>query len=128
MKRMNPKVKSVRPQSGHELALEFENGERRLFDIRPYLDMGVFKQLRDPSRFQSARVVAGSVEWAGEIDLSYDTLYLDSKPAAAKKKVAARRRMADLVKYSGKSTSMMPHEEMKERERQRMHKLDAIGR
>jgi hypothetical protein len=25
-------------------------------------------------------VVAGSVEWPGEIDLSYDTLYLESKP------------------------------------------------
>jgi len=27
-------------------------------------------------------VVAGSVEWPGEVDLSYDTLYLESKPVA----------------------------------------------
>ena len=89
MKKMNPKVKSVRPQSGHKLALEFENGEQRIFDLRPYLDMGVFKQLKDPSRFQSAKVVAGSVEWVGEVDLSYDTLYLEGKPVATSKKVAA---------------------------------------
>jgi len=25
-------------------------------------------------------VVVGSVEWPGEVDLSYDTLYLESRP------------------------------------------------
>jgi hypothetical protein len=34
------------------------------------------------SRFKVARVVAGSVEWPGEIDLNYDSLYLESKPVA----------------------------------------------
>lgn len=39
-----------------------------------------------------------------------------------------RRRMANLVKYSGKSTSMMSHDEMKQIEQRRMRKLDAIGK
>ena len=30
--------------------------------------------------FGLAKAVAGSVEWPGEIDLSYDTLYLKSQP------------------------------------------------
>ena len=59
------------------LHLTFDNGEERLFDVAPYLDRGVFRQLRD-GRFAAARVVSGSVEWPGEIDLSYDTLYLRS--------------------------------------------------
>ena len=41
----------------------------------------MFVQLRHPGRFQAARVVAGSVEWPGGADLSYDTLYLESRPA-----------------------------------------------
>ncbi|WP_366943292.1 hypothetical protein [Nevskia sp.] len=45
--------------------------------MRPYLERGVFRLLKDEARFASARVVAGSVEWPGEIDLSYDTLYVE---------------------------------------------------
>lgn len=80
---MNPKVTHLRALSGNRLALTFANGEQRVFDVSPYLDKGVFRQLRDLSRFAAAKVVAGSVEWPGEIDLSYDTLYLDSVPVSA---------------------------------------------
>jgi hypothetical protein len=76
---MNPYVKSVQPLDDYKLALEFENDEHRIFDLKPYLEMGVFKQLKNPALFKTARVVAGSVEWSGEIDLSYDTLYLESR-------------------------------------------------
>jgi hypothetical protein len=80
---MNPYVKSVHPLDDHRLAVVFENGERWVFDIRPYLGLGVFARLAAPSVFRAARVVAGFVEWPGETDLSYDTLYLESQPLAA---------------------------------------------
>lgn len=79
---MNPQVKSVKAAVGYRLELEFANGERRVFDLSPYLDHGVFRQLRDQNAFRAVRVVAGSVEWPGEIDLSYDSVYLDSLPMA----------------------------------------------
>lgn len=79
---MNPFVKAITPLTDYRLLVEFENGERRVFDLTAYLDKGVFTQLRDPARFRLARVVAGSIEWPGEIDLSYDTIYLRSQPAA----------------------------------------------
>ena len=77
---MNPYVKRVRPLDDYQLEVEFENGERRLFDMKPYLQRGVFVRLQNRAAFQAARVVAGSVEWPGEVDLSYDTLYLESQP------------------------------------------------
>ena len=76
---MNPYVKSVQPLDDYRLALEFENGDRRVFDLKPYLEKGVFTRLKNPALFKTARVVAGSVEWSGEIDLSYDTLYIESR-------------------------------------------------
>jgi hypothetical protein len=79
---MNPHVKHLTPLADYRLLVEFENNERRIFDLTPYLNKGVFTQLRDPSRFRLARVIAGSVEWPGEIDLSYDTVYMQSVPAA----------------------------------------------
>lgn len=77
---MNPYVKRVVPLDNYQLELVFENDERRLFDVKPYLERGVFVRLKNRATFRSARVVAGSVEWPGEIDLSYDTLYLQSQP------------------------------------------------
>ena len=76
---MNPYVKSVEALDNYKLALTFENGEQRLFDLRPYLKLGVFARLENPALFKTARIVSGSVEWGGEIDLSYDTLYLESE-------------------------------------------------
>ncbi|HVW70883.1 MAG TPA: DUF2442 domain-containing protein [Steroidobacteraceae bacterium] len=77
---MNPVVCRVRPLNPHRLLLDFTNGEQKVFDLAPYLSQGVFRELRDLNRFAAARVVAGSVEWPGAIDLSYDTLYLGSFP------------------------------------------------
>ncbi len=85
---MNPHVKQVRPLEDYQLEVIFENGEQRLFNMKPYLQKGVFVRLRNRAVFRAARVVAGSVEWPGELDLSYDTLYLESQPMAIATAVA----------------------------------------
>lgn len=78
---MNPHVASVRAHDDYSLDIVFENGEQRIFDVKPYLNRGVFVRLQIPATFAAARVVAGSVEWPGGLDLSYDTLYLESAAA-----------------------------------------------
>lgn len=78
---MNPYVKDLTTLPNYRLLLSFENGETRIFDAAPCLEKGVFQRIRHPGLFGLAKVVAGSVEWPGEIDLSYDTLYLESQPA-----------------------------------------------
>ena len=79
---MNPHVKQMRPLEDYQLELLFENGEQRTFDVKPYLQRGVFVRLQNRAVFQTAHVMAGSVEWLGGPDLSYDTLYLESQPTA----------------------------------------------
>lgn len=79
---MNPHVRSVRALEEYELEVSFENGESRIFDVKPFLSRGIFVRLQDRSLFQAVSVVAGSVEWPGGLDLSYDTLYLESQPIA----------------------------------------------
>ena len=85
---MNPYVRHVLPLVDYRLEVVFENGEHRIFDVKPLLQRGVFARLQDRAVFQAARVVAGSVEWPGELDLSHDTLYLESQPIAAAGAVA----------------------------------------
>jgi Protein of unknown function (DUF2442) len=75
---MNPYVKSVELRDDYCLLLTFENGDKRVFDLKPYLEKSVFRKLKNMALFQTARVVSGSVEWQADVDLSYDTLYLES--------------------------------------------------
>ena len=96
---MNPYVKSVKPQDDYCLLLTFENGEKRIFDLKPYLNKGVFVRLQNVALFKTVRVVSGSVEWHGEIDLSYDTLFTESKPV---KKSVIKRKITTIAKRKWK--------------------------
>jgi hypothetical protein len=72
-------VKSVEPQDNYMLLLTFENNEKRLFDMKPYLDFGpIFNELKDTSLFRSVRVAFQSVEWANHADLDPEILYPNS--------------------------------------------------
>ncbi|MEB3119912.1 MAG: DUF2442 domain-containing protein [Snowella sp.] len=75
---MNPYVKKVQTLDNYCLKICFENEEQKIFHLKPYLNKGIFSQLKNVSLFTSARVVAGSVEWPNGLDLSHDTLYLES--------------------------------------------------
>ncbi|MGR5354139.1 DUF2442 domain-containing protein [Vibrio sp. DNB22_19_2] len=73
---MNPSVVSVQPSNDYTLIVSFDNSETKIFDVSPYLDNGIFQELKDVSYFKRVSVAFGSVEWPNEQDFSYDTLYL----------------------------------------------------
>ena len=75
---MNPRVKSVKPENKHTMLLEFANGEKKRFDVSPYIGKGVFAPLSDESFFRRVTVFLGSIQWPNGADLCPDTLYLDS--------------------------------------------------
>jgi hypothetical protein len=75
---MTPTVVSVKPEQGYFLTLCFSNGEVRRFDVNPYLDKGIFSELKNLSIFNSVRPDGLSIEWENEASLCPDTVYLDS--------------------------------------------------
>jgi len=75
---MDPRVKKVKPENDHTLHLWFTNGEEGILDMKPYLDKGIFRELKNPSMFNSVRPFLGTVQWANQADLCPDTVYLDS--------------------------------------------------
>jgi len=75
---MNPRVKSVQASDDYSLMLEFTDGSRGVYDCKPLLNFGVFKELSDRQYFKRAAVVDGTVVWPHEQDICPDTLYLDS--------------------------------------------------
>jgi Protein of unknown function (DUF2442) len=79
---MNPRVKKVKAEPDYHLRLTFDNGEIRLFDMKPYLSVGVFRKLKDPASFRSVLAALGTIRWKGGQDLCPDTLYEESVPAS----------------------------------------------
>jgi hypothetical protein len=74
-------VVKVEAKPDYTLLLEFENGEKRLFDMSPYMDKKPFARLKGSPLFTRATIENGTVVWPGEIDIAPETLYDKSRPA-----------------------------------------------
>lgn len=72
-------IKEVKPVADYLLHLTFENGEKRQFDMKPYLDIGLFMELRDYSMFNTVHVSFDTIEWNNEADIDPEVLYKDSQ-------------------------------------------------
>jgi len=77
---MSPKVIKVQANTDYTLTLTFANSDRRKFDVRPYLNIGDFNELKDLAIFMSVKPFMGSIQWSNELDFSPDTLYEEGQP------------------------------------------------
>lgn len=77
------RVSAVAAERDYSLLMTFSNGERRRFDMKPYLHLPVYRPLADVGFFEVARVDYGTVVWPGEIDIAPETLYECSAPVMA---------------------------------------------
>jgi len=73
-------VKEVKPKEDYTLHITFENGEKRLFDMKPYLDFGIFKDLKDINLFNTVHKSFDTIEWDNEADIDPEILYEQSLP------------------------------------------------
>ena len=71
------RVIAVRANTDFSLDLKFSDGSMKRFDVRPYLDRGIFIELKNLDYFKQARVAFGTVQWPNEQDIAPETLYID---------------------------------------------------
>ncbi len=72
---MFPDVIAVETLPDYCLLLTFEQGEKKYFDMKPYLHATVFQPLKNVSFFKLAQVDYGTVVWSNDIDIAPETLY-----------------------------------------------------
>lgn len=72
------RIKEVKALDDYQILVTFDNGEKRIKDMKPYLDKGVFKKLKNKNVFESVKVSFGTVSWEGNIDLCADSIYESS--------------------------------------------------
>ncbi len=75
-----PRAVAVEPLEGYRLLVTFENHERRVFDMKPYLHGSWFGQLQDEHAFSAVHIAGLSIAWPGGQDICPDCLYYDSVP------------------------------------------------
>jgi hypothetical protein len=73
-----PKAIKVTPLPDYVLEVEFNNGEVKDFDVKPYLNGDWYGKLKDPKIFSQVKVSGLSVEWIGGQDICPDELYYNS--------------------------------------------------
>jgi hypothetical protein len=67
-------AKAVTPLADYRIYVELENGQRGIFDLKPYLERGVMRELRDERYFRQVGIILGAVTWPHEQDIAPDTL------------------------------------------------------
>lgn len=68
------KVNYVEAREDYKLFVELSNGKKGLFDVKPYLDKGIFTELKDENYFKSVKPAFGGIIWPHEQDFSADTI------------------------------------------------------
>jgi len=77
---MYSSVKAVCPLPDCQLLITFTSGEQKIFDVKPYLNTGVFAALKDEALFNSVHIAFDTVAWANGADLCPEVLYSKSRP------------------------------------------------
>ena len=77
---MNWDVKFVKPLPDYRIYVELEDERKGIFDLTPYLDRGVLRELRDVHYFNQVGILFGAVTWPNEQDIAPETLLAEMLP------------------------------------------------
>jgi hypothetical protein len=77
---IRPLAVKVVPESDYCLYITFNNDERRIFDVKPYLKFKQFDELRNIALFNTVKPAGLSIEWIHGQDICPDELYYNSVP------------------------------------------------
>lgn len=73
------KIIAVEPRDNYILLVTLSNGTSGEFDVSPYVEKGIFQELKDRRYFSQVRPISGGIAWPHEQDFSVDTIELEMK-------------------------------------------------
>ena len=77
---LQPNVLSVQPLPDYKLLVEYASGEKRIFDVKPYIEGDWYGELSDVDVFQTVHPYGSTVEWEDGQDIAPHELYELSVP------------------------------------------------
>lgn len=77
---LRPTATQVSPAENYEIIIEFDTGERKIFDVKPYIKGQWYQELADKNYFRAVFTNGYTVEWPHGQDLCPDEIYFNSQP------------------------------------------------
>lgn len=71
---MIPDIIHFEIMADHRIRVTLSNGKSGIFDVKPYLNRGIFEELKDYDYFRRARIEFGTLTWPNEQDFSPETI------------------------------------------------------
>jgi hypothetical protein len=68
------KVLEAIPGDAYTLNIKLDNGKIRVFDVAPFLEKGIFTELKNTGYFKLVKVRGRSVSWPHSQDFCADTI------------------------------------------------------
>ena len=75
-------IVKVQPLPDYCIYVQTEDGRQGVFDMKPYLERGVFKELKDVHYFNQVGILFGAVTWPHDQDIAPETLLAGLTPLA----------------------------------------------
>ena len=77
---LEPIAKEVRALEDYRLYIKFDNGEEKIYDMKPLLNHKFYQGWKDKERFKKVKPDGISIEWETGEDIAPENLYNDSIP------------------------------------------------
>ncbi len=71
------KVLSVKPASGYQLNVVFDDGVSGVIDLTDYISKGIFAVLKDEQTFNKVYTKGYSIAWSDELEIDALTVYAE---------------------------------------------------
>lgn len=77
---LQPKLIDIQPTKDYKLILFYETGEKKLFDVKPYIGGNWYNELLDLDYFNAVEIICNDsgIEWPNGQDISPHELYDNS--------------------------------------------------
>ena len=75
---LRPTATKVFPQKDYHIRVMFDNGENKMFDVRPYIKGSWYGMLQDEQYFRRVKTDGFTVVWPEGQDICPDELYENS--------------------------------------------------
>lgn len=77
---LEPIAIEVQAIDDYKLYIKFNNGEEKIYDMKPLLNYKFYQGLKDKERFKKVKPDGISIEWETGEDVAPENLYNDSIP------------------------------------------------
>ena len=73
-----PDPVEVKVLEDYKLSIKFKNGEKKIFDMKEYINQKFYKKLQDKKYFEKVKVMENTIRWENGEDIAPENLYYNS--------------------------------------------------